>query len=257
MESSQNMSENTKTILNLPISAGLEQEILKKVILDEFGETLWTMYLLFTLQRDTYYEQNSREIEGRFITEDPAKDGFNWYIYCNNNPLTFVDPTGLETYYFGLTASYTIPFVELLNPNIHSQTSASLGFYIDTVDKSFGLYGVNSYGKSVIPDAQAGPELGQSHLEAEDYFSRSTTTAEGAALLSESFVFDVETDELVATETAYTFSALGKFFGKMFGNVFNTNKVAENIFSLDMAGREDYSYYFEFIDFTKDENNDD
>lgn len=34
---------------------------------------------------------------GRFISEDPAKDGLNWYGYCNNNPLKFVDPTGLET----------------------------------------------------------------------------------------------------------------------------------------------------------------
>ena len=32
---------------------------------------------------------------GRFITEDPAQDGLNWYGYCNDNPLKFVDPTGL------------------------------------------------------------------------------------------------------------------------------------------------------------------
>ena len=34
---------------------------------------------------------------GRFISEDPAKDGLNWYGYCNNNPLKFVDPTGLSS----------------------------------------------------------------------------------------------------------------------------------------------------------------
>ena len=33
---------------------------------------------------------------GRFITEDPARDGIDWYAYCNNNPLRFVDPTGLN-----------------------------------------------------------------------------------------------------------------------------------------------------------------
>ena len=32
---------------------------------------------------------------GRFTTEDPIKDGSNWYAYANNNPLRFVDPTGL------------------------------------------------------------------------------------------------------------------------------------------------------------------
>ena len=33
---------------------------------------------------------------GRFTTEDPARDGLNWYVYVRNNPLRFVDPTGLE-----------------------------------------------------------------------------------------------------------------------------------------------------------------
>ncbi|MCL6588975.1 MAG: FG-GAP-like repeat-containing protein [Firmicutes bacterium] len=31
---------------------------------------------------------------GRFISQDPAKDGLNWYSYCNNNPLKYVDPDG-------------------------------------------------------------------------------------------------------------------------------------------------------------------
>jgi RHS repeat-associated protein len=33
---------------------------------------------------------------GRFITEDPAKHGTNWYVYCENNPLKYVDPNGLS-----------------------------------------------------------------------------------------------------------------------------------------------------------------
>ncbi len=32
---------------------------------------------------------------GRFITEDPARHGVNWFVYCNNNPLRHTDPTGL------------------------------------------------------------------------------------------------------------------------------------------------------------------
>ena len=31
---------------------------------------------------------------GRFISLDPAKDGANWYTYCNGNPLKYVDPDG-------------------------------------------------------------------------------------------------------------------------------------------------------------------
>ena len=34
---------------------------------------------------------------GKFITEDPARDGINWYVYVLNNPLRFIDPTGLES----------------------------------------------------------------------------------------------------------------------------------------------------------------
>ena len=33
---------------------------------------------------------------GRFTTEDPAKDSHNWYAYCANNPLRYVDPSGLR-----------------------------------------------------------------------------------------------------------------------------------------------------------------
>jgi RHS repeat-associated protein len=31
---------------------------------------------------------------GRFVTEDPARDGSNWYEYCGNRPLTQTDPDG-------------------------------------------------------------------------------------------------------------------------------------------------------------------
>ncbi len=41
--------------------------------------------------RNRYYDPSL----GRFITEDPAKDGLNWYAYCENNPVMFVDRTGL------------------------------------------------------------------------------------------------------------------------------------------------------------------
>jgi hypothetical protein len=33
---------------------------------------------------------------GRFITEDPIKDGVNWFAYVSNNPLNRIDPTGLK-----------------------------------------------------------------------------------------------------------------------------------------------------------------
>jgi RHS repeat-associated protein len=33
---------------------------------------------------------------GRFINVDPVQDGANWYVYCENNPMNAVDPTGLS-----------------------------------------------------------------------------------------------------------------------------------------------------------------
>ncbi len=41
--------------------------------------------------RGRYYSSEIR----RFISEDPAKDGLNWYAYCGNNPVMYVDPLGL------------------------------------------------------------------------------------------------------------------------------------------------------------------
>ncbi len=32
---------------------------------------------------------------GRFTTEDPIKDGTNWYVYANDGPLAATDPSGL------------------------------------------------------------------------------------------------------------------------------------------------------------------
>lgn len=42
--------------------------------------------------RARYYDPSI----GRFMSEDPAQDGLNWYVYCGNNPVMFVDPSGLD-----------------------------------------------------------------------------------------------------------------------------------------------------------------
>ena len=40
--------------------------------------------------RNRYYDPET----GRFISEDPIKDGLNWYTYCYNNPIVYIDYTG-------------------------------------------------------------------------------------------------------------------------------------------------------------------
>ena len=57
------------------------------------------------LDEDTgLYYYNARWYDastGRFISEDPARDGSNWFIYCSNNPIKYIDPTGMI---FGLSS---------------------------------------------------------------------------------------------------------------------------------------------------------
>jgi RHS repeat-associated protein len=38
-----------------------------------------------------YYDAST----GRFISRDPIRDGYNWYTYCENDPINAVDPEGL------------------------------------------------------------------------------------------------------------------------------------------------------------------
>ena len=40
--------------------------------------------------RSRYYDPSI----GRFISEDSARAGLNWYIYCENNPINMIDPFG-------------------------------------------------------------------------------------------------------------------------------------------------------------------
>lgn len=48
---------------------------------------------------------------GRYISVDPARDGVNYYVYANNAPLNYVDPTGMFAFLpllFGLGAGLGI-----------------------------------------------------------------------------------------------------------------------------------------------------
>jgi hypothetical protein len=50
--------------------------------------------------REGTYYFNARWYDpemGRFVSEDPVRDGSNWYGYCLNNPMKFTDPWGLQS----------------------------------------------------------------------------------------------------------------------------------------------------------------
>lgn len=63
----------------------------------------------FIYLRNRYYDPGT----GRFTSEDPVKDGFNWYVYCANNPIAFVDPSGLTIILQGTAEEKMESFAEL------------------------------------------------------------------------------------------------------------------------------------------------
>jgi len=58
----------------------------------------------FDRETGTVYLRNRiyNPVTGRFTQEDPIGAGLNWYTYCYNNPIIFVDPWGLDVYIFYL-----------------------------------------------------------------------------------------------------------------------------------------------------------
>ncbi|MCC6402831.1 MAG: RHS repeat-associated core domain-containing protein [Fimbriimonadaceae bacterium] len=46
--------------------------------------------------RARYYEPTT----GRFLSEDPARDGTNWYAYCGSDPVNYFDADGTSREYF-------------------------------------------------------------------------------------------------------------------------------------------------------------
>ena len=79
---------------------------------------------------------------GRFMTEDPIRDGLNWYVYANNNPLKFVDPTGLMNVYVDNVNGD--PVVDYPGRDLKAETNvvetrdSSEGYYNDTMDVKIG-----------------------------------------------------------------------------------------------------------------------
>jgi len=62
------------------------------------------------LETKTYYlrARNYRPVTGRFTSEDTARAGLNWYAYCENNPVMFADPTGLDAILVDKTIDYFV-----------------------------------------------------------------------------------------------------------------------------------------------------
>ena len=83
--------------------------------------------------RARYYQPST----SRFLTEDPIRDGLNWYAYANNNPIYFSDPWGL----FGWNEKDDHVF------NIQKEVEDAGGtfsFNRNTSTITIGIYGVTA-----------------------------------------------------------------------------------------------------------------
>ena len=64
---------------------------------------------------------------GRFIQQDPAKDGVNWYEYAENNPLVWVDPEGLGRDWFDDLTDFSAGMGDTLSFGLTAQVRGWMG----------------------------------------------------------------------------------------------------------------------------------
>ena len=69
---------------------------------------------------------------GRFIGEDPVKDGWNWFVYCSNNPVRYIDSVGLK----GKELDYSLSYSQ-----IQSLERTEMGYEMYSYTYQFGEIG--------------------------------------------------------------------------------------------------------------------
>jgi RHS repeat-associated protein len=90
----------------------------------------------------------------RFMSEDPARDGVNWYGYCGGNPVNSTDPTGLDYYGTGTGTTCDEGWFQVFDPvageygSDNYDISDNSGSIIDSYI-TFGQYG--SEGTNYLP----------------------------------------------------------------------------------------------------------
>ena len=104
--------------------------------------------------RARFYDPDIR----RFTSEDPAKDGVNWYAYCNGNPIALSDPSGLKpkdefkspeeaakdfaSYYFEDTQTIQLELGSLIYSYVDAKGNPAFSYVAATVG---GVDSVNEY----------------------------------------------------------------------------------------------------------------
>ena len=103
-----------------------------------------TIYL-----RARYYDPAT----GRFSSEDPIRDGLNWYTYCAGNPIAYIDPFGLAE--VGLRA-----YAESFGANVtwNGKTGYATISYHGITESYAGK--INKEGRMIIDDSVLNSKFG-------------------------------------------------------------------------------------------------
>ena len=95
-----------------------------------------------------YYDSRT----GRFISQDPAGDGDNWYAYCGNSPTNGGDPSGLTMIYdpSKANAQYTGPSNW---PDYHNGVDGVYDFFKSDGHGGYVYWGTDAIGPGSLIDA--------------------------------------------------------------------------------------------------------
>mgnify|MGYP003294254334 CR=1 FL=1 len=123
MKEAFNLLQTYEIFLKL-IYLKLLQEYLNNEIIgftDKTGEEESVYYTVTDIQ--------SSEDGSAFISEDPARDGSNWYGYAGCNPMVYTDPTGSAPYINGIYDGDYNPDYTPEAPEMGPQTQAQKKYY--------------------------------------------------------------------------------------------------------------------------------
>jgi RHS repeat-associated protein len=110
-----------------------------------------------TLLGHRYYDTST----GRFLTRDPVKDGRNWYAYCHNNPLKWVDPEGLVVWIPLIVMVFVIAAGTAeapMHPGDHSDPAENGGKKVEAAVEAGGYAsGVVGFFRNMFPKGPSRP----------------------------------------------------------------------------------------------------
>jgi RHS repeat-associated protein len=97
-----------------------------------------------------YYDSST----GRFISRDPIHDGYNWFTYCDNDPVNVIDPEGLKPPYGTPDAAGKAAIINI-NAKSFKEGKEYAGWIIKLPDGNYDYTKPVPGGKS---DSNAGPQ---------------------------------------------------------------------------------------------------